>query len=243
MKLFDMIVASKVLGGGGVTPTGTINITQNGDTDVTNYATAHVAVPQPSGSISITQNGQVDVTQYASANVNVSGGGGDETLAGMIDRSITSLSIPSGVTKIGKEAFAACAYLRTVNIPNTVTEIGKYAFDGCSNIRYINSAVEYYCNIPEGVTEIKDAAFNGATNMRNIVLPSTLTSIGAMGLSITSLQTLQCNAVTPPTLAVNNSNKWYNLSAIYVPAESVDAYKAATNWQDKASKIQAIPSA
>ena len=59
----------------GITPTGTINITQNGDTDVTNYATAHVAVPQPSGSIEITQNGTVDVTAYASAIVNVSGGG------------------------------------------------------------------------------------------------------------------------------------------------------------------------
>ena len=30
---------------------------------------------------------------------------------------------------------------------------------------------------------------------------------------------------------------------IYVPSESVDAYKAASGWSDFASKIQAIPTA
>ena len=58
-------------------PTGTINITTGGTHDVTNYATADVTMPPtPTGTISILNNGTYDVTNYASANVSVSGGSG-----------------------------------------------------------------------------------------------------------------------------------------------------------------------
>lgn len=42
MDLFDIAVASKLAGGGGVTPTGNINITSTAQTDVSAYATAQV---------------------------------------------------------------------------------------------------------------------------------------------------------------------------------------------------------
>ena len=59
---------------GGITPTGTKTIAENGTHDVTNYASASVNVPvgiTPSGSITITENGTYDVTEKSSAVVEV----------------------------------------------------------------------------------------------------------------------------------------------------------------------------
>lgn len=56
----------------GVVPTGTLNVASNGDYDVTNFAQAHVTVPQPSGNINILSDEYiktVDVTQYTQATV------------------------------------------------------------------------------------------------------------------------------------------------------------------------------
>lgn len=65
-----------------VVPQGTKSITQNGTgIDVSAYADVDVNVPSvtPTGTISITQNGQVDVTNYATADVAVPTSGGEPT--------------------------------------------------------------------------------------------------------------------------------------------------------------------
>lgn len=66
-------------------------------------------------------------------------------------KSVTSLDIPVGVTRIGGFAFTYCRDLISVTIPDSVTSIGRCAFECCSGLRDIT--------IPDGVTSIEEYAF------------------------------------------------------------------------------------
>ena len=49
-----------------------------------------------------------------------------------------------------------------------------------------------------------------------------------------------CNAVTPPTIQRDITSGSDNVTAIYVPDESVTSYKTAAYWSAKASKIKGL---
>lgn len=145
---------------------------------------------------------------------------------------LTSLTIGSGVTSIGDNAFGYCYRLTSATIGNGVTKIGSRAFIQCYRLTS--------CTIGTGVTTIGDYAFSGCTNLTSIEIPSGVTSIKEYAFNgCTSLTSITVNATTPPTLGsvvFTNTND----CPIYVPAASVNSYKAATNWRGYASRIQPI---
>lgn len=200
-------------GGGWVKPEGTLDITENGNYDVAQYAEADVVVPQPSGTVSITQNGTIDVAQYANANVNVPTGGGGSVLIDLIERDITNIDIPNGAVDIGGYAFYGCTSLASVTIPSSVVRINSYAFYSCTSLTSVT--------IPSDVIRIGDRAFYGCTSLTSITVEAT----------------------APPTLSSSSFTKVPETANIYVPAESVETYKTWGNWSARAEYIQAIPSA
>ena len=81
---------------------------------------------------------------------------------------LTSVSMPSTLTRISKGAFANTG-LTGVTIPNGVTEIGNHAFE--------NSNLGFGVTIPSSVTKIGSYAF-AFTDMRNVTIPNSVTEIG-----------------------------------------------------------------
>ena len=109
---------------------------------------------------------------------------GSDTLKSIIDRSVTEVTLPEGLTKIGTYAFDACTKLAAINLPESVTAIGGYAFYACAVLAAIN--------LPESVTTIGSYAFYGCSLVALTALPDSLQTLGQNAfLGCTSLKTLK----------------------------------------------------
>ena len=96
---------------------------------------------------------------------------------------LTSLTLPSSVTRIGDYAFKNCSGLTSLTLPSSVTRIGDYAFYNCSGLTSLT--------LPSSVTSIGEFAFRYCSGLTSLTIPSGVTSIGMSAFeycsSLTSL--------------------------------------------------------
>ena len=135
-------------------------------------------------------------------------GWGAKLTSNTYENGVGRLTFNGEVTTIPQKAFYENELLEYIKIPNGVTFIGDYAFYCCSSLASIT--------IPDSVTLIRDGAFYNCT----------------------SLTSVYCKPTTPPA-----GGFWmfeYNASGrkIYVPRNSVSAYKSANGWGDYANYIE-----
>jgi|GEM_PF-1739741 len=113
-----------------------------------------------------------------------------------------------------------------------VTIIGSTAFFNGSSLTSVT--------IPDSVTSIEMAAFQNCSGLTSITIPDSVTRIGDSAFSgCSGLTSVTIYASNPPVLVTNAFPE--NLTAIYVPAESIDSYIGAEGWSNFETLIQPIP--
>ena len=151
---------------------------------------------------------------------------------------VTEYTIPSGVIRIGNGSFRGCDTLTRIVVPEGVEVIEYSAFSICDCLEY---------QLPESLKTIAEHAFSSNYMLRSITIPQNVNYIGEYAFGgCFDLETFYCNASQVPTLG-NNVFKGYIDGGldyigceIRVPAESVEAYKAAEGWSEYADYIVAM---
>ena len=141
---------------------------------------------------------------------------------------INKVVIKSGVTNVGTSAFVDCSKLSSVTLASSVTKIGSDAFNACGSLKNIV--------LPNALTTIGDRSFQ-ATNIKKITFPSTIQDIGMMAFLNAGLDTVICEAITPPSLGLYAFG-YSTMDILYV--HNVETYKNDASWRNKFKEIQKI---
>ena len=162
----------------------------------------------------------------------------------------------SNAVSVVDGAFANCSSLAWLGSVEKVHTLGNAAFRDCTslavnvympmlsvlqgNYAFASSGVDLVTSLGI-ITSTQFQMFASCTSLRCAILPSTLEKLSTGTFAgCTAMQAIICNAVTPPSVehanALNNSNS----CPIYVPSESVEAYKAANMWSAVATRIRDV---
>ena len=216
----------------------------------------------PTGTKEITENNEYDVTQYSKVKVEVAnagtGTGGNPKFSQIIDGTIESLeeSDLSEPTSIKDYTFYYCKNLTSAVIPSNIASIGASAFEGCSSLQSLviakgvqNIGASAFkginaniINIPTTVSVLESEVFANNTALTSITIPSNITEIkdyafnGCANLTEVAMESYVPIPVTENTFPAN-------VTAIYVKYGAYDDYVSAwTNYVDKLVRLPAVPS-
>jgi hypothetical protein len=197
----------------------------------------------------------VPFTQYADKINAISGGGNDDTLKGLIDGTLTELTIPSGVKTIGRNAFYNRSNLKKVTLSSTVEKIEQSAFQSTGltsvvlneNLKQIDYGAFWYCSklltitFPDSVTTLGDYICSNCSALTSAIIGKGISIITAnLFSSCKNLLKVVFSSELTAVPTLKNTSAFANTHAdlkIYVPDALYDTWVGSTNWTTYASKI------
>lgn len=152
---------------------------------------------------------------------------------------LSNITIPK-IENIGTYAFAECVNLNiSINFPNLKTlSVGAFRHSGIKEIKNLGTITSI-----SGARDwdIDDGHFAKCENLELVVLPESLTTLGHnVFRNCINLKTVILYPTTPPSLTTTCFINTHSDFLIYVPDESVEAYKSASGWSAYANRIKGI---
>jgi len=115
---------------------------------------------------------------------------------------LTTLTIPSTVTKIKDYAFYNLDSITQLNLHSNITTIGVESFSNCGGLTSLT--------IPEGVTTLSEGCFKSLTSLTTLTVPTTITQLGYRPFTHCSkLTTLYWNVIRINNTLVGNDSPFY----------------------------------
>ena len=150
--------------------------------------------------------------------------------------SLININLPENLLLIEESLFQDCSSLENIHLPNSVNTIEGDAFNGCTSLRTID--------LPSKIIKIPYRCFRGCVNLDTIMIPDKVAEIGSQAFSgCTHLSSIYLKSVIPPLLILDWLGKGEHFDGnasdrkIYVPYESLEAYKTAEGWSEYADAI------
>ncbi len=156
---------------------------------------------------------------------------------------LTKVTLSEGLDSIGDQTFANCIKLTEIAIPSTVKGIGS-AFFGCEALEKIT--------LNEGLETIGNSMLYNCKALTELTIPSTVKNIASSPFSgctkiatVKSLSTVPpvCKVLDIPSIPLHSTpfDDFCETAKLLVPADAINAYKAADGWKEFKT-IEALPS-
>ncbi|MCR4644399.1 MAG: leucine-rich repeat domain-containing protein [Oscillospiraceae bacterium] len=129
------------------------------------------------------------------------------------------VTVPEGVTEIGKQAFAGCTGLTSVILPDSADWIERHAFAGCTGLTSVT--------FPDEMRSIEANAFANCTGLTSVTLPDGIEEIRRRTF-------FRCSGLTSVTIPDSVEVIWQlafagcsGLTSITIPESVVRIYREA----------------